>query len=60
MQDTTLAGESHNRVAAIVRPTGRRNWSCCTRFSNSVARFYAVPVPNEDPLAYFKVPSTPR
>ena len=32
-----------------------RNWSSCSRFSNSVAKFYSVPIPNEKPLDYLKV-----
>ena len=34
---------------------GCRNWSSCSRFSNSVAKFYSVPIPNEKPLDYLKV-----
>ena len=33
----------------------RRNWCSCSRFSNSVAKFYPVPIPNEKPLDYLKV-----
>jgi len=38
----------------VVMVDGTKNWSCCSRFSNSVDKFYVVPVPNVEPLQYLK------
>jgi hypothetical protein len=44
----------HRAGWRVVLVDSDKNWCSCSRFSNSVAKFYPVPIPNEKPLDYLK------
>lgn len=49
-----VARHLHRAGYRVVLVDSDKNWASCTRFSNSVDGFHAVPIANKHPLEYLK------